>query len=77
VDFWEKWPTISSKLHRILDKDYCNQKFPAMWPDDINDFFIILKLLPIKNNRKPFLETIEKFIVFKKVYLVLHKCITS
>lgn len=71
---FEAWPSYRLQLRKILETQYPVNIFLTMWSDDIEDFFILLKLLPFKsigrNNKatsETFIKSIEKLIIFSEV----------
>lgn len=70
--FLEKWPSYGPQLKNILHAQYKKQVFTTGWPQQTESLFILLRLLPAKPGARisvaVFKESIEKFIVFRKVY---------
>lgn len=71
--FLEKWPSYGPQLKQILMSQYKKQVFTTGWPPKTESLFILLRLLPAKPGARisvaVFKESIEKLIVFRKVFL--------
>lgn len=70
--FVDEWPNIRTNLNIILRQQY-QTNIQTIWPADINDLFILLKLIPGKSNGRyaltvqSFNKAIDKLIVFRTV----------
>lgn len=65
--FVDIWPNLRENLRNVFRNEFKQMAFATTWPVEIEDFCILLKLFPLKNNREPFVKSIEKFIVFREV----------
>lgn len=70
----DSWPTIRNDLKQILQQQYKSEAFHTEWPEEINDFLILLKLLPLKNvgknvlaSKDTFVNSVKKLIKFYDV----------
>lgn len=72
--FINDWKKYEKRLRSYCNENYKTDKH-TLWPDDIEDILLLLKLLPHKPRGKrlvkSFLESISKFIVFRVVSNVL------
>lgn len=68
---------MSQGLVEILDKYYPKQKFENEWSEDINNFLILLRLLPFKQGARSiastetFKNSVKRLVVFSNVLLFL------
>jgi hypothetical protein len=71
------WLEHRDNLVNVLQVQYPSKKFTTDWPEEINDFFILIKLLPIVGRcapgvrRETFPKAIEKLVVFHAVRNVI------
>lgn len=71
--FLDFWPEMSEKLNTVLNKYYPRQQFKTLWPKEIEDFLILLRLLPFKpgcrslSSPETFQNSIKRLLVFSKV----------
>lgn len=65
-DFWE---TGGPNLRLSLERYYSSCMFSTEWPQDIEDFFILPRLLSAKNksSAEVFPKVVDKMISFKMV----------
>lgn len=52
MSLFEKWPSYSQQLNEILQKEHSNAKFHSVWPQEIDDFLVLLKLFPVRGSTK-------------------------
>lgn len=70
--FLDTWSAFGEKLKEVHQQSY-NSNIDTEWSDDVENFLILLKLLPKSPGRKglatrvSFQNTIRKLIVFSKV----------
>lgn len=68
--FLNLWPAISERL-RDISKEQEKYTVVSKWPDEWNDFFILMKMVPSKPKKNPralhFTDLVEKLIVFRVV----------
>lgn len=71
--FLDTWSEFAEKLKKVHQQSY-KSDIDTEWSDDIENFLILLKLLPLSSGRKGQLATrlsfqnaIRKLIVFSKV----------
>lgn len=64
--FWDK---CGNHLRTTLDRFYTSSSFTTLWPQDVENFFILPRLLPPKNKAsiEVFKKVVDKIIVFKMV----------
>lgn len=64
--FWDK---DGKNLRTILNRFYTSSSFTTLWPRDVEDLFILPRLLLPKNKTSidVFKKVVEKIIVFKIV----------
>lgn len=66
------WQQYSSRMMCVLKSHY-KQTYHSLWPDQINDLLVLLKMLPAKAKGKnldsiqTFKKAVTKLIVFRKV----------
>lgn len=72
----ENWPVYACKLKGVLQHFGADSSFATIWPKDIEEFLMLLKLLPeapkgrkTLSNRENFNGAIEKLIVYQPVRL--------
>lgn len=71
----ENWPEITQNLKFVLDKYYQKQVFETDWPDDIEWFLILLRLLPFKQGCRSLASTetfhncVKRLLIFSNVLL--------
>lgn len=68
----EKWPGYRSKVEDLLQFYGLKDEFATSWPKDIEEFLILLKLLPASGSKsssgiKTFNESIDDLIKFEPV----------
>lgn len=76
--FVTNWPTYASKLKNLMKVEYKSQMFVTKWPPEIEDLFMLLKLLPFKSNGRngaasaaTFRDSIQKLVVFSNVMFTI------
>lgn len=73
----EIWPEMSQSLVEVLDKFYPKLAFEKEWPEDINRFLILLRLLPFKQGARSiasaetFKNSVKRLVVFSNVLVFL------
>lgn len=71
--FLEIWPQMSQKLDQMLSKYYSRYAFDTDWPKDIENFLILIRLLPFKSgvrtlaSAETFRNSIKRLLVFTNV----------
>lgn len=77
--FIDQWPDLNTKLYAVLDKFYKTQVFETVWSRNVNALFILMKLLPPKNNKAAdvFLKATDNLITFRSVIDKILKIISS
>lgn len=72
--FLTNWQFYATKLRNLMNVEYKSQMFVTKWPSEIEDLFILLKLVPWKPSGKSgaasaatFRDSMEKLIIFSNV----------
>lgn len=71
--FLEIWPQMSQKLDQMLSKYYSRYAFDTDWPKDIENFLILIRLVPFKSGARTlasaetFRNSIKRLLVFTNV----------
>lgn len=67
--FLDLWPVFSVRLRESLDEYQIHMK--TLWPREIDDILILMKLFPPKAGKKPdaesFFKAIENLFVFRQL----------
>lgn len=69
----EVWPGMTIKLNEALKKYYPKQAFETVWTEEINDFLILIRLLPFKPGSRSlaspetFQNCVKRMLLFSKV----------
>lgn len=79
-----KWPLYSEKVKKMLELDKKDDNFATMWPEDVEKFLMLLKLLPavacgkstLPEGLQTFNKSVEKLIVFNQVNARLNRGLT-
>lgn len=70
------WPQITAQLKYVLGKYYQKQEFETDWPEDIERFLILLRLLPFKQgcrslaSTETFQNCVKRLLIFSNVLLL-------
>lgn len=57
----DKWSIYSTKLKDYYSEKVKERHYITRWPDDIEDFLLLLKLLPSKQAGRNIAATVENF----------------
>lgn len=69
----ESWPQLIQNLKCVLDEYYRKQTFETDWPEDIEHFLILLRLLPFKQggrslaSAETFQNCVKRLLIFSNV----------
>lgn len=79
---FEAWPEMSANLTKAMSTKYQAKQFKTMWPQEIEQFLIFIRLLPFKptgqskEKAELFANAIKRLIVFAKVLVDFIKIFT-
>lgn len=69
------WLTLSQNLDFVLGKYYQRQTFKTEWPKEIENFLILIRLLPFKPGARSlasvetFQNSVKRLLIFSNVYM--------
>lgn len=79
--FIQKWPEYKNKLRYVFVTQYKSMSYQTDWNEEIDDLFILIRLLPARAVGKntsgsclSFQNAIDKLIVFREVRISLREC---